>query len=265
LEPSEHIFLLILNRNHPDIPCLLHNQEESNCIGKEFGIADGDGLWYNPIRKFHGTHVAGTIGASGKNKYGIQGVINDGNICFIIGRVFGENGGGTRMSNIFEAIEWVADQGAKVINLSLGVDMYHSAGDSLMKAIYDEGSLIVAASGNGGTNASHYPANYMNVLSVAAVDANRDHAWFSQYNSGVDISAPGVDILSTQPMNLSGAIFLSAANISMTGMYFQNSNQLQEPITGTLEYCPSYGNDVCPGDGGHICLIERYVTCELPQ
>ena len=164
------------------------------------------------------------------------------------------------MSNIFEAIEWVADQGAKVINLSLGVDMYHSSGDSLLKAIYDEGTLVVAASGNSGTNASHYPANYMNVLSVAAVDAKRDHASFSQFNSGVDISAPGVDILSTQTMNLRGAIFLSAANISTTGLYFDNSNELHGTVNGKLVFCPRYGKDICPGNGGHVCLIERYVT-----
>lgn len=163
------------------------------------------------------------------------------------------------MSNIFEAIEWVADQGAKVINLSLGVDMYHTSGDSLMKAIYDDGALIVAASGNSGTNASHYPANYMNVLSVAAVDANREHASFSQYNSGVDISAPGVDILSTQPMNFSGAIFLSTANVTATGVHFVNSNRVSGPINGTLVLCPQNGREVCPGNGGHICLIERYV------
>ena len=258
-EASEPFSCLQIIRDHPDIPCLPHDQEDTNCIGKEFGIDDGDGLWYNPIRKFHGTHVAGTIGATGKNNLGIQGIINDGNICFIIGRVFGESGGGTRMSNIFEAIEWVADKGAKVINLSLGVDVYHTSGDSLMKAIYDEGALVVAASGNSGTNTSHYPANYMNVVSVAAIDAKREHASFSQYNSGVDISAPGVDILSTQPMDLGGAIFLSTANVSAMGLYFENSNQLQGTINGTLVLCPSYGKDVCPGIGGHICLIERYV------
>ena len=128
-----------------------------------------------------------------------------------------------------------------------------------MKAIYDDGALIVAASGNSGTNASHYPANYMNVLSVAAIDAKREHASFSQYNSGVDISAPGVDILSTQPMNFSGVIFLSTTNITATGEYLENSNLLDGPTNGTLVICPQSGREVCPGNGGHICLIERYV------
>lgn len=163
------------------------------------------------------------------------------------------------MSNIFEAIEWVADQGAKVINLSLGVKTYHTSGDALMKAIYDEGALLVATSGNSGTNESHYPANYANVLSVAAVDAKREHASFSQYNNGVDIAAPGVDILSTQPLNFSGALFLSAANVSAPGLYFDNSIEIHESINGTLLLCPGYGREVCPGSGGHICLIERYV------
>jgi subtilisin family serine protease len=201
--------------------------------------------------------VAGIIGASGKNNEGIQGVINDGNICFINARVFGENDGGTRMSAIFEAIEWLVDEGAKVINLSLGVDTYVTAGEALTKAAYDAGALLVAAAGNSGTEAAHYPANYMNVLSVAAVDANQERATFSQYNSGVDVAAPGVDILSTLPHNRSSAIFLSSESVRTTGIFFANSVQYTKPISGSLVLCPNFGNETCPGSGGHICLIER--------
>jgi serine protease len=255
-----NIFLFFFTKyksNHPDIPCLPYDQEDTNCIGKEFGIADGDGVWYDPINKFHGTHVAGIIGANGQNNLGIQGILNDTNFCFIIGRVFGESGGGTRMSAVFDAVEWMVDQGAKVINLSLGVDTYQTSGDSLMKAAYDEGTILVAASGNSGTNATHYPANYMNVLSVAAVDAFREHATFSQYNSGVNIAAPGVDILSTMPQNISGAIFLSSKNARVAGLYFEYSVAASEPLAGPLVFCPKYGNETCPGNGGHICIMER--------
>ena len=201
--------------------------------------------------------MAGIIGASGQNNIGVQGVINDGNICFMIARVFGESSGGTRMSSIFEAVEWLVDQGAKVINLSLGVDSYVASGDEMTKAAYEAGTIMVAASGNSGTDTSHYPANYANVLSVAAVDANQEHATFSQYNSGVDIAAPGVDILSTLPQNMSSAIFLSSESVHATGVYFENSVPYSEPISGPLILCPNYGNATCPGSGGHICLIER--------
>lgn len=201
--------------------------------------------------------MAGIIGASGQNSAGIQGVINDGNICFINARVFGESNGGTRMSAIFDAIEWLVDEGAKVINLSLGVDTYVESGEALTKAAYEAGALLVAASGNSGTESAHYPANFMNVLSVSAVDSNRERATFSQFNSGVDIAAPGVDILSTLPQNMSNAIFLSSDSVLTTGLYFTNSAPYTEPVSGPLTLCPNFGNETCPGSGGHVCLIER--------
>ena len=59
--------------------------------------------------------------------------------------------------------------------------------------------LIIAAAGNGGDTNYSYPASFSSVMSVAAVDSNKDLAHFSQRNNQVDISAPGVNILSTMP------------------------------------------------------------------
>ena len=126
-----------------------------------------------------------------------------------------------------------------------------------MQAAYNEGVLLVAAAGNDGTTEFHYPANYGGVLSVAAVDENRNHASFSQYNSGVDVSAPGVDILSTYPLNLGGVVLVSSTSVESAGTFMQLSTIPTGSISGVLVDCPYYGSEQCPGNGGHICLIAR--------
>ena len=63
----------------------------------------------------------------------------------------------------------------------------------------EDGVLLVAAAGNGSNSAFSYPASYTNVMSVGAVDDDKNRASFSQFNSQVDISAPGVSTLSTVP------------------------------------------------------------------
>lgn len=97
-----------------------------------------------------GTHVAGVIGASGNNNAGMQGVIGDGNFCFLIARVFGETGSGARMSDILEAVEWMVDHKANIINMSLGSGEYTKLGDEIMQYAYEEGILLIGSSGNDG-------------------------------------------------------------------------------------------------------------------
>ena len=67
--------------------------------------------------------------------------------------------------------------------------------------IYNEGVLIVASAGNLGNSAHMFPASYSSVMSVGAVDSGNKHASFSQRNDQVEISAPGVSIVSTFPGN----------------------------------------------------------------
>ncbi|MBJ7901180.1 MAG: S8 family serine peptidase [Cyanobacteria bacterium RI_101] len=136
----------------------------------------------------HGTHVAGTIAQTTNNNYGVAGVAYKAKIMPL--KVLSATGGGT-VADIAEAIRYAADQGATVINLSLG-----GAGESqtLQSAIdyaYDKGVVIVAAAGNENRNSSAYPARYPKVISVAATDATGNRANYSNYGAGVDIAAPG--------------------------------------------------------------------------
>jgi serine protease len=247
----------LLCSNHPDIPCLPIDDENTNCVGAEFGLGLFDGLWHNPIKRYHGTHVAGVIGARGDNGFGVQGIIPDGNFCFLIGRVFGESGTGTKMSSIFAAVEWMVDHGANVINMSLGSGIFSSGGSPLMQSAYAEGVLLIAASGNAGTQDYHYPASFENVLSVAAVNEKQGWADFSQYNDGVDIAAPGVEILSTFPTGSGEVVLITYEEFGAIGEFMKNSVDTDN-FSGTLIDCPNFGQEKCPGNGGHVCLIERY-------
>jgi serine protease len=136
----------------------------------------------------HGTHVAGTIAQSTNNAYGVAGIAYKAQIMPI--KVLSASGGGT-ISDIAEGIKFAADNGAKVVNMSLG-----GGGDSqLLREAIDyadkKGTIIIAAAGNNNQNASSYPARYPKVLSVAAIDASGKKAPYSNFGAGVDISAPG--------------------------------------------------------------------------
>jgi serine protease len=88
--------------------------------------------------------------------------------------------------------------GADIINMSLGGPSSSTAESSKVDQLASKGIQLVAASGNSGSesNAMEFPAGYEKVISVGAVDANREIAFFSTHNNQVDVSAPGLDILS---------------------------------------------------------------------
>ncbi|NET38178.1 MAG: peptidase S8 [Cyanothece sp. SIO1E1] len=136
----------------------------------------------------HGTHVAGTIAQSTNNKFGVAGIAHAAKLMPL--KVLSATGGGT-VADIAEAIRFAADNGADVVNLSLG-----GSGESqFLKAAIDyahrQGVVLIAAAGNENRNSASYPARYPNVMAVAALDAAADKAPYSNFGAGVDISAPG--------------------------------------------------------------------------
>jgi serine protease len=182
---------------HPDIPCLPIDDPNTNCKGVSIGIDDLP--WYAPKGNAgHGTHVFGTIGAIGGNNEGVTGMIPDSDgICYLIARIFDDEGNGIYASYAFEAIDWAISEGANVINMSLGGGTYYEAGQVATATAYRQGAVTVASAGNSQSSALQYPAAYNNVLGVAAVDPDGTRASFSQYNNKVDVAAPGVSVRST--------------------------------------------------------------------
>jgi serine protease len=241
--------------SHPDTPCG-PSGNPTNCKGITFGLSNGI-EWYNPTDP-HGTHIAGTIGAIGKNSLGVAGMLQDADVCYLIARVFGDDDKSTSTSAVVAAIEWLDDQGAKVINMSLGGSR---RSETLGKALAEasaNGVLVIASSGNDGSTSLNFPASFPNVISVAAVDSGNQRAAFSQSNSEVNIAAPGVDILSTVPLGSGSVGNVDLGDFAVSGKYLKFSVLPGTGgITGTVVECPDLGKTTCPGPGGHVCLIKR--------
>lgn len=150
----------------------------------------------------HGTHVAGTINAV-NNTTGVVGV-SPGKVALHIVKVFGNdtvnNCAWSYSSTLVDAANRCDAAGAKIISMSLGGGAKSRTEETTFASLYNKGILSIAAAGNDGNNRMSYPASYPSVVSVAAVDSNNAWASFSQYNSAVDIAAPGVGVLSTYPI-----------------------------------------------------------------
>ena len=136
----------------------------------------------------HGTHVAGTIAQSTNNNYGVAGVAYEANLMPL--KVLGASGGGT-VADIAEAIRFAANNGADVINMSLGGPGESSLMEEAIDYAHQKGVFIVAAAGNSNQNSASYPARYPHVVGVSALDPTGNKAPYSNFGAGVDISAPG--------------------------------------------------------------------------
>ena len=124
-------------------------------------------------------------------------------------------------SNLLRAVRHCADAGAKIINMSLGLSQYDGNANNFFQGLNDEeGVLSIAASGNGGNRAFHYPASYPAVMSVGAIDIDDARAPFSQFNEQVDIAAPGVEIKSTIKGGVETYSGTSMAAPHVTGVAF---------------------------------------------
>jgi thermitase len=152
----------------------------------------------------HGTHCAGIIGAKGGNYKGVMGI---NWTIRLMALKFLDEGGSGATDDAYRAIKYGIANGAHILSNSWGGGGPSDAMRIIVKKAEAAGVLFVAAAGNSAENADHkphFPSSYEseNVLSVAATD-NRDRiATFSNYGfKAVDIAAPGVDIMSTYPVN----------------------------------------------------------------
>jgi thermitase len=167
---------------------------------------------------YHGTGVVGVAAAETDSAEGIAAVgfkagflmaKGCSDVCF--------------SSDTAPAVDWLVAQGVGIINLSFGAEQ-EPPGDPVLGAAVqnaqEAGALVIAGAGNEGMNTdSFYPAAYPDVLGVAATDAEKVPATFSNSGPVVDVAAPGVDIISTYnanyPENTSGALYARFGGTSL--------------------------------------------------
>ncbi len=210
--------------SHPDLSARAWTNPGESGSGKETNGIDDDGNGYkDDVNGWdflhqdktthdagddaHGTHVSGTIAAS-VNGQGVVGVAP--NIKIMALKFLGGPDGSGSLDDAIEAIGYAKEMGAKISNNSWG---YFGPPDPALKdAIDTSGQLFVAAAGNNAANndaanneppgPANYPASFSspNILSVAAINNQGNLANFSAFGAQtVDISAPGVNILSSVP------------------------------------------------------------------
>ncbi len=141
--------------------------------------------------KGHGTHVAGTIAQSTNNSLGVAGIAYDA--CLMPVKVLDQYGQGA-YTQVADGIRYAADNGAQVINLSLGGTMESEVLRDAVLYAYNQGVVLVAAAGNGGSSTLKYPAAYPEVISVGATRYDTTLATYSSYGPDLDFVAPGGDL-----------------------------------------------------------------------
>lgn len=214
--------------------------------GRDFTGSGSD----DPIdRNGHGTMIAGIIGARGDNAAGCSGICRRASIMAV--RVLDAAGNGSSAS-VVSGIDFAAANGAKVIILSLVTHEFDQAVYDAIKSAKERGVLVVAAAGNDAADTDAgspaYPASYDldNIISAAALDQNFALARFSNFGAaGVDIAAPGVNIVSAW-----GGTSSSIAETFSTGWTASDTNH-----PGTSGWGTTWESDPLYPDIKHWCLI----------
>ncbi len=207
----------------------------------------------------HATHVSGII-LGAINGTGIHGVAPDAKLYEA--RVLGTQKDGSvsgETSQVMEGVQWLADQGCQVINMSLGGGDKSQAEEALYNKIRNNGTLIVVASGNDSSKKVSFPGAYQSVVTVGAVDRDNHLASFSNTGAQLDLVAPGVDNLSSFP-HLQGR----DAEVTIGGKtYLGNPAEFSgatDGVTGQFVDCGLGGTPAdcgTPPSGTWVAVIQR--------
>lgn len=194
----------------------------------------------------HGTHVAGTIAQSTNNASGTAGIAFDASVMPV--KVLGRDGSGSYAA-IANGIRWAADQGAHIINMSLGASSASQTLEDALAYAYGKGVTIVAAAGNDGKEAVSYPAAYDDyVIAVSATRFDESLASYSNHGSSIDLAAPGGDTSVDQNQDgyvdgvLQNTFNPSTQDPSDFGYYFFQGTSMAAPhVAGVAALIVSQG------------------------
>ncbi len=203
--------------NHPDLAPNIWSDangyhgynyiaDNHNPMDDNINSYDENGVWQANTYTYHGTHVAGILGAAINNGIGVAGMAQ---VRMMAVKVMNDSGEGTD-AYVSSGIKYAVDNHANIITMSLGVDGMSVTLGNMIDYASSHGVVCVAASGNSGSSVVSYPAAYPKVIAVGAVDSSEHWATFSNYGQGLDVMAPGVSIFSTQAA--SGYQYLSGTS-----------------------------------------------------
>lgn len=251
-----------INYTHTDVAGNMWDGSGSGFPSHGFDFVDNDN---DPMPtgggEHHGTHVAGTIGAIGNNNTGVVGVCWQASIMSV--RVLGATGSGTTV-DIISGIEFASDNGAKVINMSLGNEIpFDQLMSDAITYARDRDVVVVVAAGNGGIDGvgddndgpgddgnpttSYYPCKFSqnNLLCIAALDQSYNLASFTNYGAtSVDVGAPGTNTFSSVAGQEITDNFTSGWTLS--GGWTSGFCSPFEVLTNPANYCSigGYANNI---------------------
>ncbi len=174
----------------------------------------------------HGSHVCGTIAQTTNNGTGVAGIAYNATIMPV--KVLDKRGSGS-FDDIADGIYWATDNGADIINMSLGgssdLDILRDAVDYA----WNHGVVVVCAAGNDGVSTPFYPAAYTNSISVSATTSLDTLASYSNYGTTIDISAPGGDTGDNDGDGYDDMILQNTFTRTDEGYYFYAGTSMASP------------------------------------
>ncbi len=246
--------------SHPDLAGRLTGAYHFRSTGS------GPGFETSPPGNFHGTHVSGIIAAVADNLAGVTGAAPGVQVMPI--EVLGTNGSG-RYSDITSAIIHATDQGAAVINLSLGGSASFAPLDAAIAYAEQHRVVVMAAAGNDycevGVNAgcaTVYPAASPYTVAIGSLDADLDCSAFTTRAPYVELGAPGGGIISTAPFSTHVSGYATASGTSMATPYASaaaaivrsarpglTAAEVRDTLISTAVDVVTAGADTCTGAG----------------
>jgi hypothetical protein len=226
-------------------------------VGFPFDSTGGDYLnWDNDPKdeNGHGTYIAGIAGAETNNGFGIAGVAPKIKILNI--RAFDPTGNGSE-DDVAAAILYAVLMKCKVINMSFGDNSFSYVLRDVIRYAYSQNIVLVASSGNSGSDQPHYPSGYSECICVGNSTEDDYVASSSNYGSTLDLVAPGSDILTTAKGDsyavVSGtsasAPFVSAAAALILSIGNYTNEEVKQILKSTCDDIGEPGWDIHSGAG----------------